>query len=110
MKNEEWWGRFILNSSFNILNSEFTNLVNREVVPRLICPGLLFPKLHENIVQKRRSTKPEHIRRHPQRSHRLVQQHEIRERELGVGDAAGGLHPDLLSGDVMEIADRFEHH
>src|SRR3954471_22326354 len=88
-------------STFNI-SSLTSPLIQCEVVPRLIRPRLLFPQLHQHVIEKRGGSETEEVRRHVLRPHRFVQENEIRQRQFGGGDAAGRLHPDFLAGDVLE--------
>src|SRR5438128_8367754 len=99
-KNLENYTRYfyILNSAFCVLHSS----IECEVIARLVCPSSFLPNLHQDVVEQRRRADAKQIRRHPLRPHRFVQEHEVRERELRVGDAAGRLHADSLAGDMME--------
>src|SRR5919106_6294480 len=85
------------------------SLIDREVVRALVAAGLLFPDLHQHVVQKRRRTEPEQVRREPLGAERLVQEDEVLNGLLGVTDAAGRLHPDLAARLLVHVADRLEH-
>src|SRR5260221_435302 len=97
MENVEGRRTLVQHSTFSIrhLYSSSPPSIDREVVPTLIGAGLLLAQLHQDVVQERRGSKPEQLRRHPRLAHRLVQQDEVCEGELGVRDAAGRLPPDL---------------
>src|SRR5438132_5164888 len=107
MQNLENYTRYfyILNSAFCVLHSS----VESKIIATLICPGSFLPNLHQDVIEQRRRANAKEIRRHPFRPHRLVQEHEIRERQLRVGNTARRLHADFLPGDVMKVTDYLEH-
>src|SRR5688500_15485341 len=70
--------------------------VDREVVAALISAGLLLAQLHEDVVEERRCADAEEIGIHPFGAEGFVEDDEVREGELGVGDSAGRLHADFL--------------
>src|SRR5918999_6589739 len=75
----------------------FSRSVNGEVIRALVAARLLFPDLHQHVVQERRRTEAEQVRSEPLRPERLVQEDEVLDGLLGVANAAGRLHPDLAA-------------
>src|SRR5437764_12194755 len=60
--------------------------VEREVVRVLVSPGPLELDLHQDVVEEARGPETEPVRRHPARTERLVQDHEVLDRFLGRAD------------------------
>ena len=80
-----------------------------EVVGGLVDAGLLLADLHEDVVQERRGAEPEPLGCQPLAAERLVQDAQVLDRELGVADPAGRLHPHPAAGLGLDVADRLEH-
>src|SRR5579859_1789040 len=89
--------------------SLFSTSVNGEVVRALVAAGLLLADLHQHVVQERRGAEPVEVGRQPLRAERLVELDEVLDRLLRLADAAGGLHTDLPSGLLVDVADRLQH-
>src|SRR6059036_3987542 len=83
--------------------------VDREVVRTLIPAGALLVDLHEHVVQERGGADPKELGRHPVRTERLVQQHEVLDGLLRLPHPTGGLEPHAAPSLVVEVADGLHH-
>src|SRR5947208_10683375 len=101
-------GAYVHSAGTGARSCRLATSVIREVVLRLVRARPLLAQLHQDVVDEARRAEAIEIGRQPVGAEGLVYLDEVLDRVLRGADAAGGLHPDLVAGLVVDVADRLE--